>query len=64
MRGSKAKRIRRAIYGDQSLRHDGKYIVTKEVRRLDRTGKEIINRTIANAPNSLRALYLKAKKEK
>ncbi len=51
MRAIKAKKIRRAIYGDMSLRQEREYIVDSK------------STTIRNRTGSLRALYQLAKRE-
>jgi hypothetical protein len=51
MNGTKAKSIRKKVYGDQSLKQPRSYL------RKETTGQ------IINHPSSLRAKYLRAKKE-
>ncbi len=58
MRGSKAKEIRRQVYGDQSLRQKRDYRI---IRRKKSTYSPESGQ-IVNAIGSLRALYQKAKK--
>jgi hypothetical protein len=68
MRGSKAKAIRRKVYGDQSLRQPRQYDETNHRRKLVEsdwlyTGARIVNtHTLVNAPSSLRAKYQAEKK--
>ena len=59
MRGKKAKTIRKLIYGDQSQRQERRYTV-------ERLSSWFMNRpitltTVRNAPDSLRAIYQRAK---
>jgi len=62
MRGSKAKRIRKAIYGDQSQKQERTYGM-KNGRRVFDQGKFAGHTfTLFNQPDSLRARYQKAKK--
>ena len=57
MNGTRAKRIRRTVYGDQSLRHPRKY--RRIVRRY--WDGNPITQTI-NEPGSLRAIYQQVKR--
>ena len=54
MRGSKAKRLRKEIYGDTSLRIERKYCAQQY--------GVYIGSTRVNHPDSLRAIYQQAKK--
>lgn len=57
MNGRKAKRIRRGVYGDQSLRNRRRYVgITREGEK----GKAV---QILNDPNGLRAAYKRAKRQ-
>jgi hypothetical protein len=58
MRGTKAKAIRRAVYGDQSLRNPRKYVAIQH--GVDKQDQPIIQ--IRNHPDSLRAKYQQAKR--
>ena len=60
MNGAKAKRIRRAVYGDQSIRQKRKYTRLNN-QRDEKTG-DLVPGTIQNMVGGLRALYLKAKR--
>lgn len=55
MRGTKAKAIRRAVYGDQSLRNRRSYVAV-------RLGAPDRGETIINDPHGLRARYQKEKR--
>jgi hypothetical protein len=59
MNGKKAKRIRKAIYGEQSLRQKREYV---RLRNQPDWKLGMILGTIMNAPDSLRARYQMAKR--
>jgi hypothetical protein len=59
MRAVKAKKIRKEVYGDTSLRIQRKYIGGK----IGWPAKGYVSATIRNAPSSLRAIYQQAKRE-
>lgn len=60
MNGGKAKKLRKEVYGDKSLRQRREY----ERLRNQRHGKtgEMTEGTIINKPGSLRAKYQRAKR--
>lgn len=58
MNSKKAKRIRKEVYGDLSTKGERQYVESNH-RRV----KGGVSKTLTNAPGSLRAKYLKAKKE-
>jgi len=60
MNGSKAKAIRRCVYGEQSLRQKRRYVRLNNQR--DRKTGDMVPGTILNAPDSLRARYQAAKR--
>jgi hypothetical protein len=62
MRGTKAKMLRRSVYGDQSIRAARQYIGVSVLRVVTPRG-EFTRVTRINAPKSLRAQYLTAKKD-
>ena len=53
MRGTKAKALRRQVYGDKSQRAERQYVGGK----VGRVAKGYRTKTIENAPGSPRALY-------
>lgn len=62
MNSKKAKKLRKAVYGDTSLQEKREYVGI--VRKIYRTpeGKEIPAIQVVNEPSSKRAIYQKAKK--
>jgi hypothetical protein len=60
MRNSKAKKIRKSVYGDQSQRQ--RHYNGAEVKPAKHRGYLIRGRQLVNTPGSLRAQYLEAKK--
>jgi len=69
MNGRKAKRIRRAVYGEQSLRQKRVYVVQEHGMKpipgaIGLNGQPAFGmcRTIKNKPGSLREIYQRAKK--
>lgn len=58
MRGSKAKKIRKIVYGDNSLTAKRKYVLKIAKNKFD----DVVNRIIINDPKGLRAKYLEAKR--
>ena len=59
MRGKKAKAIRKAVYGDISLKIKREYVGGK----IGRPARGYVSTTIRNAPGSLRAIYQQVKRE-
>ncbi len=62
MRGSKAKAIRREIYGDQSIRTERNYRAIQRGRVRNKDGEVFTLPQIINDPESLRARYQRAKR--
>jgi len=62
MNGSKAKSIRRAVYGSQSLRQPRQYVRLSN-QRDEKTGNMVAG-TIINRAGSLRAVYQSEKRSR
>jgi len=61
MNAKKAKKIKKAVYGDESLRQERKYIeINKHVHGL--VHERIVHSTLVNDPNTSRAKYQRAKR--
>ena len=58
MRGARAKRLRRAAYGDLSLRNPRAYVKVVTRKKVGGLVPQYVNRdTLLNAPGSPRAIY-------